>query len=417
MARALNLFSASLTTMSVVFGASFLLAAPPAPQAKKPPPPLRDMGHAVPASNLSHLPTTEQQYQSLQQQIAKGKPAAVNAKRRSEQLRAQAMALKRKLIATAARVQQLEADKITLAAQIVSLSAQEKVLAASFAQDRVGVSHLLALVERLQTDMPPAMVMKPDDALGASRGAMILGATLPRLYGAAATLARRIDALRDTRQQLALRRAEGVRNAAQLTVARGELNQLLAIKQLEAEQAQFHYGELQAKLDTIADQASDLESLLAKVAALRAGPGNQSVIVVAAVPPDSQRGPAKGSLLTPVVGKLGGPEFSPGPGLNYVTSSAAQVIAPSDSRVLFAGPYHKTGQVLILESGAGYDLVLEGLDRVTVRPGDQLLAGEPLGTMPRNAAASRLYFELRLSGRALDPTPWLAESVRKAKRT
>ena len=60
----------------------------------------------------------------------------------------------------------------------------------------------------------------------------------------------------------------------------------------------------------------------------------------------------------------------------------AQVIAPADGKVLFAGPYHKTGQVLILEITTGYDLVLAGLGRVTVRPNDELLAGEPVGTMP-----------------------------------
>ena len=53
----------------------------------------------------------------------------------------------------------------------------------------------------------------------------------------------------------------------------------------------------------------------------------------------------------------------------------AQVIAPADGKVLFAGAYHKEGQVLILEITTGYDVVLSGLGRVTVRLGDELLAG------------------------------------------
>jgi septal ring factor EnvC (AmiA/AmiB activator) len=69
-----------------------------------------------------------------------------------------------------------------------------------------------------------------------------------------------------------------------------------------------------------------------------------------------------------------------------------------------------------LESPGGYDLVLAGLERVAVRPNDQLLAGEPLGTMPRTQDA-RLYFELRQNGKGINPAPYLAVALRKAKKS
>jgi septal ring factor EnvC (AmiA/AmiB activator) len=72
---------------------------------------------------------------------------------------------------------------------------------------------------------------------------------------------------------------------------------------------------------------------------------------------------------------------------------------------------------LILESAGGYDLVLAGLERVDVRSGDALLAGEPLGTMPGTGAGSRLYFELRQNGKGVSPAPWLEIDLRKAKRS
>jgi septal ring factor EnvC (AmiA/AmiB activator) len=99
-------------------------------------------------------------------------------------------------------------------------------------------------------------------------------------------------------------------------------------------------------------------------------------------------------------------------GLSYVTQPGAQVIAPADGKVLYAGPYHKNGQVLILEITTGYDVVLAGLGRVTVKPNDQLLAGEPVGRMPADPVDDRLYFEVRHGGHGLSPAPWLKMNPR-----
>ena len=65
----------------------------------------------------------------------------------------------------------------------------------------------------------------------------------------------------------------------------------------------------------------------------------------------------------------------------------------------------------------GYDLVLAGLETVEVRPGDELLAGEPVGAMPRASAGSKLYFELRQNGKGVNPAPWMEVDLRKARKS
>lgn len=377
--------------------------------------PLPDLSHALPAPVAAKLPTTAEQFRRLKGVIVKSKPAVDTAKARSDRLKAQADALRRKLIETAARVQTLERQKLALDAEIRTLAAQYNVLRAGFVRDRVAVARLLAVIERLQHDTPPAMVLRPDDALGAARGAMLIGASLPDVYGQAAALARRIETLQQTRLSLLARRADAVQTARQLSSAQTELDQLLATKQAQAETAAATYGTLKAQLDAIALEAADMETLLEKVAALRAAPGVQSVVVVTAQNADSDTGRRRGALLMPVVGTMRAAGAGHGPGVTFVTSPGAPVIAPADCEVLFAGPYHKSGQVLILEVTAGYDLVLAGLDRTMVRPGDLVLAGEPVGSMPQMGQDGELYFELRQNGRGTSPAALLGLDLRKKR--
>ena len=377
---------------------------------------LPDLSHALPAKVVGKLPSTADQYRQLKGDLAKSKPEMDSAKARRDMLKAEADALRRKLVETAALVQNLEREKIVLDGQIVQLAAQDKKLSAGFARDRIEVAQLLAVIERLQHDTPPALALRPDDALGAARGAMLIGASLPDVYGKAAALARRIETLKKTRAALVDRRAEAQRNGADLKQARVELDQLLAIKNAQAASADVAYADLRARLTTVAGEAANLEVLLVKVAALRAQPAQQSVVVVTAQ--NSGTSGARGALLQPVVGTmLPGKGSAKGPGVTFAAAPGAQVVAPADCEVLFAGPYHKNGQVLILEVTVGYDLVLAGLDRIMVRPGDQVLAGEPVGVMPKMGQDGELYFELRQNGRASSPVPLLGLDLRKAKRT
>ncbi len=52
-----------------------------------------------------------------------------------------------------------------------------------------------------------------------------------------------------------------------------------------------------------------------------------------------------------------------------------------------------------------------------VRPGDQVLAGEPVGAMPQLGQEGELYFEVRENGRGTNPVPLLIPEIRKEEKT
>jgi len=363
-----------------------------------------DLSQALPGKAMAKLPPSAQQLKSLSSELKEGQPQLASAKEKSDALAAEAAALRQKLIATAARIESLERQKADTDARIAQLTAEDHRLSAGFANDRVAVTKLLAILERLQHDMPPALAMRPDDALGAARGAMLIGASLPPVYAQAARLSRRIEALETHPPALEQQQAQAADTAARLNVARAELDALLGQKEKEAASAAETYGTLKAQLEKIAREAADFQALLSRVRALRQETGDgRNVVTVTAQNSGLPGALSRNSLLEPVVGAL----ENGSSGLSYATQPGAQVIAPADGKVLYAGPYHKNGQVLILEITTGYDVVLAGLGRVTVKLNDQLLAGEPVGTMPADPADDRLYFEVRHGGHGMSPAPWL----------
>jgi septal ring factor EnvC (AmiA/AmiB activator) len=108
-------------------------------------------------------------------------------------------------------------------------------------------------------------------------------------------------------------------------------------------------------------------------------------------------------------------------GVSIATRANAVVAAPADGWVAFSGPYRTYGQLLIINAGDGYYIVLAGMARIGVEVGQFVLAGEPVGSMGdatgSTAAAIAigakqpvLYVEFRKDGAAIDPGPWWAKT-------
>ena len=96
-------------------------------------------------------------------------------------------------------------------------------------------------------------------------------------------------------------------------------------------------------------------------------------------------------------------------GITVETRPLAQVVAPYDGRVVFAGPFRDFGRILILEHTDGYHSLLAGLGGIGATVGQWVLAGEPVGQMGEGGGERpRLYVELRKEGRPVNPLNWIA---------
>lgn len=200
------------------------------------------------------------------------------------------------------------------------------------------------------------------------------------------------------------------------------------MKQKSLLQAQYdaQYDQARKKAQQLASQAKDLKELLEQLELERQRQQAERLkqayltsprhrpsagapsFVSSAVSGSFER--SYGSLLYPVRGqiiaKFGDtlPNGTPSKGLMIQTRERAQVIAPFDGTVLFAGPFKGYGQLLILDHNNGYFSLLAGMQDIHVSMGQELLAGEPVGLM--KPVRSNLYIEIRKDGTAIDPKPW-----------
>lgn len=78
-------------------------------------------------------------------------------------------------------------------------------------------------------------------------------------------------------------------------------------------------------------------------------------------------------------------------GVIIQTRNQAQVIAPFDGSVVFAGPFRGYGNMIIIEHGGGYLSLLAGLESIDTEVGQMLLAGEPVGQMPEEGEAGCMW--------------------------
>jgi septal ring factor EnvC (AmiA/AmiB activator) len=111
-------------------------------------------------------------------------------------------------------------------------------------------------------------------------------------------------------------------------------------------------------------------------------------------------------------------------GLVLETRQGGQVVSPSDGWIVYAGEFRSYGQLLIINAGGGYHILLAGLSQIDVQMGQFVLAGEPVGVMAAVARSADgntqgnapvLYIEFRKNQEPIDPDPWWADGSRKVQ--
>ncbi|WP_244488878.1 peptidoglycan DD-metalloendopeptidase family protein [Bosea sp. Leaf344] len=370
-------------------------------------------------------------------------------------IRADRAGLNKALLDTTQRTQASERKVAALEQRLTLLQSSESAIRRSLEGRRGLIGEVLAALQRIGRRPPPAVLVSPEDILEAVRASMLLGAVVPDLRQEIQVLGTDLAELVRLREGIA---AERRSITGELEALAGERQRLAALVEArrEREASATRDAEAQrAAAGELADQARSLRDFVEQMEkeistatraaesarqALEAETREQRQRMAALAFKDPARlapkiafAETRGLLPLPVAGsQLRGFGESDGAGgttrgISIATRANALVSTPSDAWVVYAGPFRSFGQLLILNAGGGYYILLAGMQRIDVALNQFVLAGEPVATMGETSEAAAtivgsgsgepvLYIEFRKDGVSVDPTPWWTKTLSEKAR-
>jgi murein hydrolase activator len=348
--------------------------------------------------------------------------------------------LNQQLIDIAAQVRSVETRIGDAEARLRSLDSREQQIRGSLDSRRSEIVEVLAALQRAGRRTPPALLVRPEDALQSLRTAMLLGSVVPELHARAQKLTDDLGELVALRKNIAGERDQLAADRDKLKDDQTRLAALVEERQRQQSSIEKDMEAESARAISLSRQVDSLQGLIAKMeqdlksaakaaaaASLKGTPATPNPGALkdpARMSPAVAFASAKGLFALPVNGvkirDFGGSDGagSVEKGISLATRAGAQVTTPCDGWVVYAGPFRSYGQLLILNAGGGYHVLIAGMERISVNIGQFVLTGEPVATMgtksqvasifAANASQPVLYIEFRKDGTPIDPGPWWA---------
>ncbi len=365
----------------------------------------------------------EKELKLLRRDLQLSRDQEAKLKAEIDKLKNDSARLNKALVESAAKIGAAERKITAEEAKLASLDKREVAIKQSLAGRRKVLADVLAVMQRIGAQPTPALMLAPDDALASVRAAILLGAVVPELRAEALKLVADLEALAGLRRDILKERESFAASQAALQEERARISALIEERQrqfgerekaFEAERTRT--AALAKEADTIQDLVTQLDKEIAEAAARDAKAPK--------IAPKVPFAETKGKLALPAAGKqvraFGAESPSGGSqkGLSLATRPGAEVNSPCEGRVVFAGAFRNYGQLLIINAGGGYHILLAGMESITVDLGQLVVAGEPVAVMGNGPKTSStpasgfsepiLYVEFRKNGVSIDPAPWWA---------
>ena len=365
----------------------------------------------------------------LENSLEKGRAERDRLKQRAEDLTRELDKLRKDTVVAARSAQEYESAISEQESRLEALGIMESEKTAALITRQKQLADVVIALQRLAWRPPEALIAEPSDPNDTVRTAILLRTITPKIEASARELRLDLDSLRTIRAEIG---AERLKHSAMVGQLSGEHKRLKSMMARKAELQRRTKDQTQAtekRLQVMASEAKDLRDLMARLEAERQRRAAEAAKTrTARSASGAQKGGQSTALISKAEGKLPYPargrivtafgardaSGSSSRGIHIETRAGAQVTLPFDGQVVFSGPFRGYGQLLIIEHSEGYHTLLSGMSRIDCSAGQQLVAGEPVGTMPEKDGKPLLYFEMRKGGQPVNPMVWLTTHKDKA---
>jgi septal ring factor EnvC (AmiA/AmiB activator) len=409
-------------------------------------------------------PAPDEKLKAVEQKLEAGRQQSEQLDKQAAALAAERARLQDASVAAAKSAQGYEGRLTELEGQLAVLDAQAASKQKALAADQAREASLLSALEKLSQNPPEAMLFGPASPIDQVRGAMLLGAAVPQLEAEAKDLQATLAEVKRLKGEITAKRTEMAQKQAALDAEQTRIGLMIRQKAALEGQTREAQGQAQKTLAGLSAQASDLKDLIQRLerereeraeaerkraeearqkaereAAARAEARRKEAeaaardtardtmtetAAISVAPPERPKGSdplaprngtrklEPGKYAVPVAGEIvkrfgESDGFQDTKGLTIRTRAAAQVVAPFDGQIMFAGPFKGYGQILIIDHGGGYHSLLAGIGQIEATVGQRVVTGEPVGVMKTGEPGASLYLELRRQGQPINPLPWL----------
>ena len=396
--------------------------------------------------NVFGAPVSKQDLEYVQKQVRQQNTKQKKLQQESKKVEKELSQISKTMVTKARQIQNIEDQTSGLEKELLQLQEDLKIAEADFSVEDKNLIQTLYALQNLALKPTESLFVQPLTPVEIIRSAMLLRETVPYLSEEATKIRKKLEDINAKKKSIEQQMSKIAKSKTSLEKEHAQMRKLMAQKSAMQKNLQSQSQETKQKIKQLAEQAKDVKELLDKLererqarekaerlrrekearerAELEAYRKEQGEIVEPEIsapqPPQNfmketgkSFAKARGKLPMPARGPIVvayGEETSKGvtsKGISVKTRSQAQVISPYDGSVIFAGPFRGYGKLIIIEHGDGYMSLLAGMEDIDCEVGQMLLAGEPVGQMPKSND-THLYIELRKNNRPIDPLAWIA---------
>lgn len=343
--------------------------------------------------------------------------------------------LRYRMVETANSLQESEKRVSEIIEELARLTAEVGELETRLHDEQETLGDVLAGLQFLEISRPPALLVSPDDANKAARAAILLADAAPALEARARALREDLQRLENLREERDRERAAFEKTKEEISARRVVLAELLKSKQAERDVAASLAAAAQRETAALAARATSLREVIRRLERLassitpRLKPPPRPDQTAPPPSPALRRAPAeafkpgtpfaeaRGALRPPVVGRLVGKFGAERPGggnytgVRFAVRDQAIVTAPYEASVALARPWGPFGNLIVLDVGGGYHILLIGISSILVQEGQRVTAGEPVGAMSggEGGESAVLDLEIRKNAEPVNPSLWLSK--------